>query len=69
MGAQVHLPVPRFSRLRGFCWMEVTLLCVKKKTVDLTPTPQLGALGRKRETCSLGLRAVLSVSSFPGGEG
>lgn len=69
MGAQVRLPVPGFFRLRGFCWMEVTLLCVKKKTVDLTPTPQLGTLGRKQETCSLRLRAILSVSSFLGGEG
>ena len=69
MGAQVRLPLPGFSRFGGFCWMEVTLLYVERKTVDLTPTPQLGTLGRKQETHSLRLTAVPSVSSFPGGEG
>lgn len=69
MGARVRLPVPGFSRFGGFCWMEVTLLYVERKTVDLTPTSQLGTLGRKQETHFLRFRAVPSVSSFPGGKG
>lgn len=53
MGAQVHLLVSGLSRLGGFCWMEVTLLYVERKTVDLTPPLSWAPLaGNRRPTLS-----------------